>query len=280
MKISAVVVTYNRLEKLKNNLQCLLQQEYELSNIYVIDNCSTDGTRDFLRHLNSDIIKPVFMRENTGGSGGFCKGVKIAYAEGADWIWIMDDDAYPEKNALRELIQSINELGDEACYWSNCDHDNFVEDNKAVDAWMFVGAMISRKVIDVVGIPRGDFFIYYDDLEYSSRIRKKGFPIYKVKKSIIIHQDAISDKIFQLNLFGKELVIPRLPKANWRLYYLIRNDILRFSYKDVRKYRVLTVRSFKRFLILLFSSPKQLGIFAKAYYHGMIGRSGKLMQPK
>ena len=43
-KVVAVVVTYNRKEKLKINLECLLNQSYKIKKIVVIDNCSTDGT--------------------------------------------------------------------------------------------------------------------------------------------------------------------------------------------------------------------------------------------
>lgn len=46
--IDCVVVTYNRLSLLKENLQALKQQTFIIHKIFVIDNCSTDGTREFL----------------------------------------------------------------------------------------------------------------------------------------------------------------------------------------------------------------------------------------
>ena len=48
MKIIAVVVTYNRLELLKRNLDCLKRQETPLAAIVVVDNGATDGTHEWL----------------------------------------------------------------------------------------------------------------------------------------------------------------------------------------------------------------------------------------
>jgi len=43
------------------------------------------------------------QKENTGGSGGFCEGVRIAYELGAEWFWVMDDDVSVEPDGLETL---------------------------------------------------------------------------------------------------------------------------------------------------------------------------------
>ena len=50
----------------------------------------------------------IRMNKNIGGSGGFHEGIKKAYEKGYDWIWIMDDDAEPEKTALEEMMEYKN----------------------------------------------------------------------------------------------------------------------------------------------------------------------------
>ena len=47
--VSAVIVTYNRKKLLYENIKMLLCQTYKIDKIYVVDNCSTDGTYEFLR---------------------------------------------------------------------------------------------------------------------------------------------------------------------------------------------------------------------------------------
>ena len=46
--VASVTVTYNRLEKLKKNIECLLKQSKQLDAIYIIDNASTDGTKEYV----------------------------------------------------------------------------------------------------------------------------------------------------------------------------------------------------------------------------------------
>lgn len=279
MRYVAVVVTYNRLEMLKRNIECLQNQTVHLDKIYIINNCSTDQTSTYLETCKSDIITVVSLNENIGGAGGFHYGLSLAYQEGADWIWAMDDDAFPDKDALKMLIECSQRLGERACYWSNCNKDSFAKPYKEVNSWVFVGVFINRKIIKAVGLPRKDFFIYHDDEEYAFRMKKAGVPIYKVRDSLIEHKSALGDIYFQIPWFGRTIDVAKMPKANWRLYYLVRNDILRFSYKQKEKYYMLFIKNGIRFLKVLFFSPSQLGVFLKAYVHGVIGKTGKIMSP-
>ena len=104
-KICAVVVTCNRLELLKKCIYCLRSQTVKPDEILLIDNGCTDGTTDWLA---TQANLTVISQENTGSSGGFYEGFKSAYEKGYDWIWAMDDDAFPEKSCLENLIKSEN----------------------------------------------------------------------------------------------------------------------------------------------------------------------------
>ena len=101
-KVAVIIVTYNRLEKLKMNLQCILQQTVRPYIIYVIDNASTDGTDLYMQNykISDPLLKYIRMNENQGGAGGFYVGIRQAYEDGVDYIWGMDDDAFLEKDAL------------------------------------------------------------------------------------------------------------------------------------------------------------------------------------
>jgi glycosyltransferase involved in cell wall biosynthesis len=71
----AVVVTYNRLDKLKVTLARLLESpRAELSQVVVVDNASTDGTGDWLRALQDDRLDVVVSATNQGGGWRLCAG--------------------------------------------------------------------------------------------------------------------------------------------------------------------------------------------------------------
>lgn len=278
-KIAAVIVTYNRKEKLLKNLKCVLNQNRKLNKIYIIDNNSTDGTKEYINKiLNNENIKYIKLNKNIGGSGGFYEGIKNAYNDGFDFIWGMDDDAFPDVNALMELEKVSQKLGKLVCLCSNCDNDNkFYSDYKAVNTWMFVGFYISHEVIKKVGFPRNDFFIYHDDSEYAYRIINNGFKIFKVKKSIIDHGNFNSREIYSKNVFNKEVSLPKM--SDWKFYYFTRNAILMYKFNDKNKYKELFINCPKIFIKLMIVDKKQINIFLKAFLHGILGISGKRLSP-
>ena len=108
MKIAAVVVTFNRLEKLKICLNAFDNQKKHPDYLIVVDNASTDGTHEWLMswlYERTKGCKKILLtgKKNRGGSGGFYIGLKKALSLDADWIYAADDDAYPAENAFAEF---------------------------------------------------------------------------------------------------------------------------------------------------------------------------------
>ena len=66
MNTGVVIVTYNRLELLKECIQCVLSQTVPFSKIVIVDNCSKDDTRAYLKNLEKmhDNIKIILNDEN------------------------------------------------------------------------------------------------------------------------------------------------------------------------------------------------------------------------
>ena len=111
MKIAAVVVTFNRKEYLVKNIEALLAQVNAPMDILIIDNASTDGTEETIRHyMDAGQIHYENTGENLGGAGGFNFGIRRAYEAGYDAIWIMDDDTYPHPDALEKFLQADKDL--------------------------------------------------------------------------------------------------------------------------------------------------------------------------
>ncbi len=225
MKITALVVTYNRLEWLKKNVFAILNQSRKPDEFIIIDNASTDSTYEFLKELQSKEKHVVIKRlnENLGGSGGFSFGLKEAISRGADWVWMMDDDALPYSSALKELEKVLN-IADEkvgVVLSKLVKVPNALPKNKIGRAKIgtFVGFTVSSQTVKKVGLPDAGFFIYADDYEYSLRIRKKGFQILKSHSSLIEHKDWIK----QRRLFRFPFSKPSIPP--WKVYYIFRNAL-------------------------------------------------------
>lgn len=210
--VAAIVVTFNRVEKLKTVLSSIEAQTTPVSTLFVIDNASTDGTAEYLRDLELAVpFEVVSMPVNGGGAGGFAEGMKRGYASGADHVWIMDDDCYPQPTALESLVrgfdESVAELGGEvpfACSvveftdGSICEMNNPVptwdwgrllvkgQRNVMVTACSFVSVLIPRWAMAEHGLPYRDYFIWFDDREYTLRLTRR-CPGVQVLDSVVVH---------------------------------------------------------------------------------------------
>ena len=217
-KIFAVVVTYNRKELLKECIEALVSQTRKVDKIYIIDNNSTDDTDKYIYIYigkNPDKnIKYIKLKENIGGAGGFYEGMKLAYQEGADWIWVMDDDTIPTKKALENLINAKSIINDKISFlyssaWDSIEKhplnhgkialstnsEGYISYRKYLEYGIlelenatFVSCLINSDAVKKCGLPVKDYFIWGDDLEYTTRLTKyygKGF---QIGKSKVIHK--------------------------------------------------------------------------------------------
>jgi GT2 family glycosyltransferase len=113
-RLVAVVVTYNRLDKLKVTLARLLDSPAEdLQTVVVIDNASTDGTGDWLAAQDEPRLEVFRCATNLGGAGGFVTGMRLASERfDPDWMVVMDDDARPVPGALEAFHETDRSVAD------------------------------------------------------------------------------------------------------------------------------------------------------------------------
>lgn len=238
-KITAVVVTFNRLNLLQRVIASLQKQSVHIHDIIIVNNGSTDGTKEWLDKQNK---LHIIHQENVGGSGGFYRGIQEASKTECDWIWCMDDDVFPSEHCLENLLiyaSKDNKIGiacphrlmsgktftGEAKTLNLSNpfkdmHDNGlmpedVEANETVDivGMAFEGPLIKKEVVEKIGLPNKELFILYDDTDYSYRTILEGY-------RVIVVRDALMDKYdFQSQSSYREDKI----KNKWKLAYHIRN---------------------------------------------------------
>ena len=192
-KVCAVVVTYNRLEKLKKCVECILNQELINCDVVIVDNDSSDGTGDFIlsEYKGQNGIHYFNTGKNLGGAGGFEFGVFEAVKKGYEYVWIMDDDTWPEKNALQELLKADEELDgnwgflSSVAYWTDqticrmniqkkgifrhIGKKEYLRNISEIKMCSFVSLLVKSSVVKELGLPIGDYFIWTDDYEFTGR---------------------------------------------------------------------------------------------------------------
>ena len=125
MRTCAIVVTYNRKDLLRLQLEMVAKQEYMINDYYIIDNNGNDGTDQMIRKMIPSYpinLHYIRLENNLGGAGGFSEGLKIAYQESYDWYILMDDDGRPYDNiCFLELINIIlkNQYSPDGLYFLN-----------------------------------------------------------------------------------------------------------------------------------------------------------------
>ena len=106
-KVGVLIVTYNRLKLLQEEVESIRQQTYKDFEIVVVDNCSSDDTAKWLDE-QADIYTIHIKPENIGPARAFSEGVKYVVEHGYEFCWLMDDDVECKPDALQHLIEGIN----------------------------------------------------------------------------------------------------------------------------------------------------------------------------
>ena len=249
MSFGAVIVTFNRINHLEKSIYYYTSQSLKPKVIVVVDNCSTDRTPEFLNSWKSEdegVEKIVItLPNNQGGSGGFYAGLEfIQKRDDIDWIWVADDDAYPDRKAFENAKTFMDDHPDlmptTAAICGVCGHDGHVstihrsflkktifgvqefpikeeyykgKDYFEIGLYSFVGTFINRNSLLKAGLPNKDFFIYQDDLEHAVRVGKTG-KLYCVTSIVIEHKDNTAPS----------------NETSWRDYYASRN--ITYMYKE------------------------------------------------
>ena len=233
MSIAVTILTYNRLDFLKEIVYSIKNQTLKPDEIIVVNNSSTDGTTEWLEEQEE---LTVITQPNVGSSGGQWRALKEAHNKGHEWIWTMDDDVVPEQNCLELLMNdriekkiraplrflntgkpffndvlTVNLTNPFKSIWSTVySEDNLNEEYTDAVGITFEGPVIHRSVIEKIGLPEKDFFIYGDDTEYFVRAWKADF-------DIVVYRDAVLNRKLHYQSIPDEF--------NWKTYYMIRNII-------------------------------------------------------
>ncbi len=294
-RVCAVIVTWNRKALLRECLHSLQAQTRPVDAMLVVNNGSTDGTAAMLRE-EFPRCHVLDSPENNGASWGYHEGFKWGYRRGFDWVWIIDDEGRAAPNCLEKLLAHrrpnavlvpVQQDSSGRRYGIAAWRRRNVEATAEVVArtppvcgdflFSFTATLIATEVMEQVGFPNKDYYIYFEDYEYALRIRRE------TEAAIIIVPDAIffhdlGANTREVRFLGRRSIRRDLPA--WKTYYSTRNPL----------YAITRIRRKPDELLLFFLVQSRLLLMDLAYERdrwerarlrllgfrdGLIGRLGK-----
>ena len=303
-RLIAVVVTYNRLDKLRYTLARLLETPAaDLDMVVVVDNASDDGTGAWLDGLDDSRLRVHHSPQNLGGAGGFESGMRLTVEQfDPDWIVVMDDDARPEPGALTAFNASDNsdwEAVAAAVYFPNGEiremnrpsrnpfwharefartlmgggrggfhirPEDYAGPGMDVDVASFVGLFVSRAAIQRVGYPDGRLFVYGDDGIYTLGLSRAGGRI-RFDPQVRFEHDC-STFAGQRGRF----------RPLWKVYYYHRNLLMLYRLAAGGWFWPVMLVILPKWLLKVRDHPGQRRVFLRllrqAVSDGQAGRTG------
>lgn len=266
-----ILVNYNGINDTIECIESLKKINYSNYKIIIIDNGSSDNSVNILREKYNSEIKIIDLKKNYGFAGGNNIGINMALNENIDYVLLLNNDTVVEKNFLKELVilaennKQIGVVGGKIYYFDDkkkiwyagakintltgktkhigVDEYDKGQYDKISETDYVTGCMmlVSTNVIKRVGNMDESYFLYYEETDWSVRIKNAGYKLIYQPNSIIYHKVSRSTK--KINH-----VMGYYYDRN-SYYFVMKNyGILNKSFMYVYKRGFLVIKYFKGFI--------------------------------
>lgn len=220
MKVYLILVNYNGSKLTEECIDSIHKSEYDEKyevHVIVVDNGSKVDETVALKQRYKDVI---FIRseDNLGFAGGNNLGIERALDEGADYVLLINNDTILDRRMLQLLMKNVKPntvVTSKILYYSNPDtiwceggvidwkkgnsyngkmgeKDTRNIENYYCDFTSGCCMMISREIINTIGMLKDDYFMYCEDTEYCLRLKQAGYQIMVVPSAILYHKVSAS----------------------------------------------------------------------------------------
>ncbi|QIS08141.1 galactofuranosyltransferase GlfT1 [Nocardia arthritidis] len=251
-RIIAVVVTHKRRDLLAESLKAVVSQSRPVDHLIVVDNANEPEVADLVREQP---IESTYLgsAHNLGGAGGFALGILHALTQGADWVWLADDDGRPEgaevlatllncaaRHGLAEVSPVVCDIDDpdrlafplrRGVVWRRLRSELGDDDFLPGIASLFNGALISAKAVDLIGVPDLRLFVRGDEVEVHRRLVRSGLPFGTCLQTAYLHPNGAAE--FKPILGGR--MHTQYPDDPVKRYFTYRNRGYLMSQPGMRK---------------------------------------------
>lgn len=216
-RVAVVIVNYKGREDTRECLQSLQELTYSNVCIYVVDQASDDGMPDMVRIEFPDahvIENPV----NNGFAGGNNVGIEAALKDGAEYVFLLNNDTTVAPTLLEPLINvmqtdaNVGVCGSLMLYHSDPDivwsaggkmgpmgESVMLHQSEAgrmvaeiglteVDFVVGCGLMTSKSVLERIGLLDEQYFLYYEEADFCARVREASLRVVTVPTSRLWHK--------------------------------------------------------------------------------------------
>jgi len=253
--VCAVVVTHRRPDQLAKSLDAVASQDRRPDHLIVVDNDDDPRVRELVAAQPVPTTYLPSLR-NLGGAGGFALGMLTALSQGADWVWLADDDGRPaDFSVLQTLLNcaarhSLAEVSPMVCNLDDPDRLAFPlrrglvwrrlvselrvdgsEDLLPGIASLFNGALFRASALEVVGVPDLRLFVRGDEVEIHRRLVRSGLPFGTCLDAVYLHPQGTDE--FKPILGGR--MHTQYPDDDTKRYFTYRNRGYLQSQPGLRK---------------------------------------------
>ncbi len=211
-----IILNTNRKADTLECLSSIVKSTYQNYTVLILDNASTDGSVETIRTQYPQ-VQIISLKENRGYAGNNNVGIQAALTQGADWIFLLNEDTMMAPDCLTQLVEmgesqsNIGILGPMVYHY---DEPNIIQsagghlDNRLysihlgqneqdigqyvephpVDWISGCAILVRRLVIDQIGSLDENFFIYLEELDWCMRTRENGWNIFHIPHAKLWHK--------------------------------------------------------------------------------------------
>lgn len=204
-KICLITLNYNTAENTIKLLDSLKEQTDKEFSLIVIDNHSDDVAklREYVKGTDFCLLE---NSENIGFSGGNNRGIHYSFERGADWVLLINSDTWVKPDFIATLKRNLMgreglcglpvHEGDAVAYggripWltSPGTHFHHYEHRSNMAHGYINGAalLISRDTFQRLGQLDENYFLYFEDADYSAMAHRRGIPVSYLQRPIVYH---------------------------------------------------------------------------------------------
>lgn len=226
----AVVVSYNPSAELLENVQALLEQ---VSHVVIVDNGSSEETRQIFSSIPTDSVSFILNSKNLGIAKGINQGVRWGLERNYEYFLLMDQDSRPAADLVTKLLDVLNGFLSQGKfvligphhedYERKIEH-SYVNEIEEVPLLITSGCLLSKKVIDNIGLYDERLFIDHVDHDYCLRLMNVGGASFKVHSATLLHRFGEA-KV--KTIFGKSFFVQDY--SPFRRYYMMRNRLVLYK---------------------------------------------------
>jgi GT2 family glycosyltransferase len=212
-----VILNWNSPNDTIASVESCLKLTWPNFRIVVVDNGSTDGSEDLLRSRLKD-VEIIQSGSNLGYAGGNNVGIRHAMNNGADYVWLLNNDAVADPQALAALVEAmeadpaIGLAGSKIYYqqdprriwfaggiWAKgrlrlrhlgahkLDEGQF-DELRETGSVSGCSMLVRSACVHDAGLMKEDYFLYWEDTEWCARAEEKGYKVLFVPGSRVWHK--------------------------------------------------------------------------------------------